>query len=1523
MASFDALLSPGQFKARDKEPEQLLMDFDLYVKGMKNFFVAVGKENANDRTKLAVLQAVGGPDMLDLVELTGRVQLEEIPEVVAVQPANGMPGVLAVPGVPADTYDQALVKIRQGIVKQTNQAMSRFKLFQQMPQEDRKFDPWAKDVLKQAERCDWERYNSKAAATDAILFQTADSKLRKKILAENMDFDHTLAWGQTHESSGRKADQMESATGSQSKDMRRLEEKLRRLQSSMSGGDSIKCQTCPRKHQAGYTCPGLSQTCFKCRSEGHFQGAPICKGKSEQSKSDSKIKDYKKKKTKKVRKLQLEETEEDTESEDSSDGERLGRIAEKVRASKDDSSETDMVTVSARPRHGGIRLEIQWTPDSGVNRSLLAERDWVKLKEKNPSIQLTHFSKVKFRPYGTTNSLPIMGTVRVVLKCQAGETKRTTLHVIKGQEESLLGKRDCEAMGIIVINKEGCEKIEKVMHITRVKRTPVTGEGIVSGGQSQPVIEKNMENITNKFPELFTGIGVAKVPPVHIRLKDNVHPVTQTQRVVPLNMLRPLQDKLDRFVREGVIDGPLGPEHATGWVHNVVLSGKRWDPNQIRLNLDTRPMNAAVIKNQYPIPTPEQLRHNFRGSDRFSIIDMNDSFHQFTLDEESKDLFKFTTPAGIYRYNRLVMGTPPASAECHGKMTDILRGLEGCLQIKDDVVIHGKGTQHDERLQKVLERFREYGLTLNKKKCQFGRESVVWFGHVFSKDGMSPDPEKVAHIKKWPEPEDKAAVKSFLQTVQFVSSYMHVGDGETYSGITAPLRKLTRQGTHFNWTEECRTSFKRLQDLLAEDIVLVHYDPERETRLYVDHGPEGVASTVAQGYDIPEEHEKQWRAVHHKSRSLQPAEKNYQKIEGESLAVYSGILVNKMYLYGTKFTVVSDHQPLIPLYNSPNRPAPLRVERHRSKLRQFDFKLIFEPGSTSPCDYGSRHPPPSKTYSKEEKEEWGIEEEDEDGEIWVNRVIQDVVPEAVTLAEVREATQQDPLLSKLMADIQRGRLSEELRNTEYKGVFEELTTTSGVILKGERLVMPKALHPMVIALAHEGHQGEDRTTRNLREKVWFPKLAEKCREFVKTCHPGCTSSVPIMTPAPITSRETPDGPWKVCQADYKGPIGGQGGYYFHVLVDVYSKWPEVCVTKSTAFDKLFPHLDTSFAMHGIPEKIIHDGGPPYNGRNWKMYARESGFKTELCTPEHPQSNGLAEKMMSSIAKITHAALAERKDPKLEITKFLINYRNTPHSATGKSPSELMMKRKIRTKIPSWIPAPTSQVHMEAQKKDRQAKRKQKEYADKRRRAKHQDVREGDLALIKQKKSTTKQPWDPRPYRVSQVKKTRITGERDGKIRTRNIEKWKILKERPEDLKLKKKESLLRPVDSDSEWDFDLKEGENRGGGNLEGNPPREQERDAPIEPEQEAEIQQRAYTSPVAARTRARKAAPPSTPQHGGPQPGTSQLSPQERRRRQAAAAKEKKKESARNRGSYNWTKTGGGRFIKQWEWVPGGDETD
>ena len=72
-------------------------------------------------------------------------------------------------------------------------------------------------------------------------------------------------------------------------------------------------------------------------------------------------------------------------------------------------------------------------------------------------------------------------------------------------------------------------------------------------------------------------------------------------------------------------------------------------------------------------------------------------------------------------------------------------------------------------------------------------------------------------------------------------------------------------------------------------------------------------------------------------------------------------------------------------------------------------------------------------------------------------------------------------------------------------MFSDLTVTKGPLLKGDQLVIPRSLYGRVLAAAHEGHQGEDRTIRNLRERNWFPGMAEKCRMFVKTCHLGYTA----------------------------------------------------------------------------------------------------------------------------------------------------------------------------------------------------------------------------------------------------------------------------------------------------------------------------------------------------------------------------------------------------------------------------------
>ena len=181
--------------------------------------------------------------------------------------------------------------------------------------------------------------------------------------------------------------------------------------------------------------------------------------------------------------------------------------------------------------------------------------------------------------------------------------------------------------------------------------------------------------------------------------------MAQRQRPVARHYLELLKKHLEELLEGDVTEGPLGSEHTTGRVSNVVITGKSLDKNRIRMNLDTRLMADNVKQTHFLIPTCEQLRHEFQGSDRFSALDLNHAFHQLEIDEESRKLFVFTTLFGLFRYRRLVMGTPQASSECHDKIKGMLEGLPGVAQIKDDLIVHGQGEEHDQRLKKVLERF--------------------------------------------------------------------------------------------------------------------------------------------------------------------------------------------------------------------------------------------------------------------------------------------------------------------------------------------------------------------------------------------------------------------------------------------------------------------------------------------------------------------------------------------------------------------------------------------------------------------------------------------------------------------------------------------------------------------------------------------------------------------------------------------------------------------------------------------------
>ena len=185
--------------------------------------------------------------------------------------------------------------------------------------------------------------------------------------------------------------------------------------------------------------------------------------------------------------------------------------------------------------------------------------------------------------------------------------------------------------------------------------------------------------------------------------------------------------------------------------------------------------------------------------------------------------------------------------------------------------------------------------------------------------------------------------------------------------------------------------------------------------------------------------------VNHTCRAQTEVERRYSQIEGESLAIQYGVVSNRMFLIGIQFTVVTDHKPLVPLYNDPKRPGPMRVDRHRLGLLAYDFVVTHEPGKLNPCDYGSRHPIPLDKYTARELDKLALTD---DVEIHVNLIVGDSLPEAVTWEIMAKASNADPTLRKLKGAIHEGILPDTPELKPYRHIFTELTTARSLVLYG-------------------------------------------------------------------------------------------------------------------------------------------------------------------------------------------------------------------------------------------------------------------------------------------------------------------------------------------------------------------------------------------------------------------------------------------------------------------------------------------
>ena len=346
----------------------------------------------------------------------------------------------------------------------------------------------------------------------------------------------------------------------------------------------------------------------------------------------------------------------------------------------------------------------------------------------------------------------------------------------------ILGRKACVGMGILEY------------HDNDLLNKPETGDAPVYAVKTQDAV-LSKEEFVAKFPKVFSD-GVGKLEGEYkIRLDPTVQPVQHAPRRVAVALRPKLKETLDDLVVQNVITPVTKP---TAWINSIVAAPKK--NGKLRVCLDPKDLNRAILRENYQMPTIEDIATRLHGAKVFTVLDVRNGFWHVSLDEESSFLTTFQTPFGHYRWKRMPFGISSAPEVFQRKMHELIERLNGIEVVADDFIAVGYGDTYEEALQDhdrcllaFLRRCEERNVRLNPEKVKLRQTKVLFIGHVATDKGLQVDPAKVRAITEMPTPTDKAGVQRLLGFAQYLAKFLpHLSD------ITKPLRDLTQRDV--DWT---------------------------------------------------------------------------------------------------------------------------------------------------------------------------------------------------------------------------------------------------------------------------------------------------------------------------------------------------------------------------------------------------------------------------------------------------------------------------------------------------------------------------------------------------------------------------------------------------------------------------------------------------------------------------------------------------------------------------------------------------
>lgn len=483
------------------------------------------------------------------------------------------------------------------------------------------------------------------------------------------------------------------------------------------------------------------------------------------------------------------------------------------------------------------------------------------------------------------------------------------------------------------------EHYEELLKVLEVDQMPLSE-------QEKDMVRELIKEYQDCFALKMDQLGEVNILKAQIHTGSHPPVRCQAYRVGPKER-ELIEAEIQKMLDAGVIRPSMSP-----WASPVVLVEKA--DGSVRFAIDYRRLNGIATKDAYPLPRINDYLDVLGGAKYFSILDALSGFWQIAMEEEPQGLCAkcggsfhsdtsvaktaFITHAGLFEWTRLPFGLTSSPSIYQRVMDAIFRDLiwkELVVYVDDICSFAETFSEAIARLARVLTRLRAANMRVKAQKCKLFRTSVKFLGFLIKQTGVTVDPKKMEPIIKLKVPTNVDELRTFLGLLVYYSQHIPDFARKTESLWSTVKGKFQfpLEGSRLevlNWLKQNLISPKVLGFPNWEWPFEVHTDASRK--------PGALGAVLLQR----DPDKKEERVLGFFSRLLHGAEHNYSVTELECLAVRWAVQKLRPYLYGRKFTVVTDHVALKWMFSMKD-PNP-RLNRWVDYLRGFDFDIVYRPG---------------------------------------------------------------------------------------------------------------------------------------------------------------------------------------------------------------------------------------------------------------------------------------------------------------------------------------------------------------------------------------------------------------------------------------------------------------------------------------------------------------------------------------------------------------------------------------------------